>query len=297
MTVNNQATRLQPDKVHLRRATPADAEICGVICHEAFRHIAESHNFAPDFPNASVAQEMLAAMFSIPQFYAVVAEVDGNLVGSNVLWEGDAIAAIGPITVSPRIQNSSIGKRLMIDVIERARELEKPGVRLVQSAYHARSLSLYAKLGFVVREPLAVIQGKPPRVTSEHCAVRPAAVADLSACNQLCLQVHGYDRGNELAVAIHQGTATLVEHQNRITAYSTTVGFLGHCVAESNEDLKFLIASAESFAGPGILVPMRNAPLFRWCLNQGLRVGFTMNLMSIGLYNEPQGAWLPSVAC
>lgn len=295
--MTNQATRLQPDQVHLRRATPADAEICGVICYEAFRHIAESHNFAPDLPSASVAQDMLAAMFSIPQFYAVVAEVDGNIVASNVMWEGDAIAAIGPITVSPHTQNSSVGKRLMIDVIARAHELKKPGIRLVQSAYHARSLSLYAKLGFVVREPLAVMQGKPPQVASDYRTVRPATLGDLATCNQLCLQVHGYDRGNELAGAIHQGTATLVERERRITAYSTAVGFLGHSVAETNDDLKFLIASAESFSGPGILVPMRNSPLFRWCLDQGLRVGFTMNLMSIGLYNEPQGAYLPSVAC
>jgi len=29
--------------------------------------------------------------------------------------------------------------------------------------------------------------------------------------------------------------------------------------------------------------------------NQGLRVMHTMTLMTIGLYNEPEGAWLPSV--
>jgi hypothetical protein len=59
--------------------------------------------------------------------------------------------------------------------------------------------------------------------------------------------------------------------------------------------MKALLASEESFGGPGILVPSRNAPLLRWCLANGLRVVQPMTLMSIGLYNEPAGAWSPSV--
>ena len=33
----------------------------------------------------------------------------------------------------------------------------------------------------------------------------------------------------------------------------------------------------------------------RWCLQHGLQVTQTMTLMSMGLYNQPEGAWLPSV--
>jgi hypothetical protein len=56
-----------------------------------------------------------------------------------------------------------------------------------------------------------------------------------------------------------------------------------------------LIGAAPAFAGPGILVPVRNAPLFQWCLDHGLRVVQVMTLMTVGLYNEPAGAYLPSV--
>jgi hypothetical protein len=66
-------------------------------------------------------------------------------------------------------------------------------------------------------------------------------------------------------------------------------------VAESNLDLQALIAAAEGFGGPGILVPTRNAELFRWCLANGLRVVEPMTLMTVGLYNEPAGAYLPSI--
>ena len=69
----------------------------------------------------------------------------------------------------------------------------------------------------------------------------------------------------------------------------------GHTTAESNQDLQALLGSVESYGGPGVLVPTRNADLFRWCLLNGLRVVEPMNLMSTGLYNSPAGAWLPSI--
>jgi hypothetical protein len=80
-----------------------------------------------------------------------------------------------------------------------------------------------------------------------------------------------------------------------ITGYAAALAFFGHATAESNLDMRALIASAESFGGPGILVPSRNSALLRWCLANGLQVVQPMTLMSIGLYNEPVGAWLPSV--
>ena len=87
----------------------------------------------------------------------------------------------------------------------------------------------------------------------------------------------------------------MVENNGRITGYATEIGFLGHAVGETTDDLKALIAAAPSFSGPGFLLPMRNAELFRWCLEQGLRVVQPMTLMSVGPYPEPQGAFLPSV--
>jgi hypothetical protein len=94
---------------------------------------------------------------------------------------------------------------------------------------------------------------------------------------------------------MRQETATVVEQAGRITGYSTEVGFLGYSVAESNEDLKALIGAAKSFSGPGFLLPTRNSALMRWCLEKGLRVVMPMTLMSTGLYNEPKGAFMPSV--
>jgi hypothetical protein len=47
-----------------------------------------------------------------------------------------------------------------------------------------------------------------------------------------------------------------------------------------------------------MLLPIRNASLFRWALSEGLRVLKPMTLMSMGKYNKPRlaGTWFPSVA-
>ena len=44
----------------------------------------------------------------------------------------------------------------------------------------------------------------------------------------------------------------MVEHVGRITGYATMMPFLGHAVAESNEDLTALIGAAQSFPRSGI---------------------------------------------
>jgi len=108
--------------------------------------------------------------------------------------------------------------------------------------------------------------------------------------------VHGHHRSGELSDAIQEGMARVVEHNGRLTAYATIVGFFGHAVAESNYGLQALIGAASQFAGPGFLLPTRNTELFRWCLNGGLRIVEPMTLMSFGLYNEPSGAFLPSIS-
>ncbi len=179
--------------------------------------------------------------------------------------------------------------------MRRAWERGFAGIRLVQAAYHNRSLSLYTKLGFDAREPLSTIQGPALGLAMPGRTVRPATEGDLAACNQLSLRIHGHDRGPELRDAIKAGTATVVEHDGRITGYATLIGFFGHAMGESNEDLKALIGAAGSFAGPGFLLPTRNSELLRWCLRHGLRVVQPMTLMSVGLYNEPRGAFLPSI--
>jgi GNAT superfamily N-acetyltransferase len=272
-----------------------DAAAIGDVCFRAFQAVAKAHNFTPDFPSPEIAAGFLAALINHEGFFNLVAEIDGKIVGSNFLDERNPIAGIGPITIDPALQNDGAGRALMEAVMQRSQQRGFAGLRLVQAGYHNRSLALYLKLGFEVREHLSCLQGAAIGKAIAGCPVRPATADDLPICNRLCLRVHGHARGGELADAIAQGSARVVVRAHRITGYATSMAFFGHAVGETNEDLKALISEADAFQGPGILVPTGNGELMRWCLGEGLRIVQTMTLMTIGLYNRPEGAWLPSV--
>ena len=81
--------------------------------------------------------------------------------------------------------------------------------------------------------------------------VRPAQPNDIGACNDLCMRIHGHDRGGELKDAIQQGTAVVAESDGRIKAYASYIGFFGHAVGESNQDLQALISAAPGVSGSG----------------------------------------------
>ena len=278
----------------LRRGSHNDAEACGHIIYGAFKALADNHKFPPDFPSAEIATGRVSTLLSHPGIYGVVAELDGRIVGSNFLDERSSISGIGPISVDPTVQERGIGRRLMQDVLDRAAEQKFPGVRLLQAGFNNRSLCLYTMLGFRSREPISILQGRALNAKISGYDVRPATEADADACNRLCRHVHGHDRNGELIDAIRLRTASVVARGDRITGYTSAIAFFGHAVAETNADLMAMIAAAPEFGGPGFLVPTRNYELLSWCLGNRLRLVYQMTLMTIGLYSEPAGVWLPS---
>lgn len=279
----------------LRPGRPEDAEAAGRICHAAFAQIAAAHNFPPDFPSEQAAVDLMRLLLGHSGFHSVMAEREGRVIGSAFLDCRGPIAGVGPITVDPSAQDGTIGRRLMEAVHRHAELVGAAGVRLVQSAYNTRSLALYAKLGYAVREPLACMQGRISAAVPAGCTIRPVRVGDIAECNRLAERILLHARSAELADAVAQGTAKLVERDGRITGYASAIGFFGHAAGESNADLAALIAASRSIAGPGLLVPMRNQGLFRWCLENGLRVVQPMTLMTMGAYAPPEGAFLPSI--
>ncbi len=281
--------------VTIRQASAADASECGRICYDAFTDIAARHGFPSDFASIEVATALLSGLIEHPGFFSLAAEVDGRIVGSSFLDERAMITGVGHVTVDPAVQDRRIGRALMEAMLQRCAQGRVPGVRLMQATYHYRSMSLYAKLGFDLREPFAAMQGDPLALRIPGYRVRAATATDLPACDALCVRVHGHERGGGLRDALGTGTARVVERDGRITGYTSGIGFYGHAVAETNDDLQAMIGAAERFPGPGFLIPMRNTELVRWCLAHGLRVFVVLNLMTIGLYSDPRGAYLASV--
>jgi GNAT superfamily N-acetyltransferase len=294
-------TQMKPSQpvatgVIVRDATLADAENCGRIFYDAFESIATRHRLPIEPSSREFTRFAVGQMLANEGLAGLVAERAGEVLGCAFVDERAVIAGIGPVTVDPAVQDDGIGRALMEAALEREHDRGAVGIRLVQTAYHYRSLALYAKLGFAVREPLSVLQGTPPALSIPGLGVRPANEQDLDSCDELCARVHGHDRNGEVRHAIAAGTAHVVEHPGGICGYATGFGYGWHAVAETNQHLIALLGSAKAFTGLGILIPSRNAELLHWCLAHGLRIVQQSTLMTIGLYNEPSSAWLPSIA-
>jgi predicted N-acetyltransferase YhbS len=285
--------------VQLRQIEPADADECARIVYEAFGGMHDHHRFPRDFPTLEAAEQLTSAFIAHPSIWGVVAESDGRIVGSNFVDERGPIRGVGPITVDPNAQGAGVGRRLMEAAQERGREAA--GVRLFQDSFNVGSLSLYASLGFEVKEPAVVMSGTPGSGPVAGIEVRPLEEADVQGCEEVCLRVHGFERTNELRDAIQVPVLSpfVAVRDNRITAYATTLTFFpaAYAVAETEDDMRALILGAVA-AGEepaSFLLPTRQAGLFRWCLDEGLRVVKPMTYMAIGEYREPSGSWVPSV--
>jgi predicted N-acetyltransferase YhbS len=284
--------------IKIRPMRVEDVETCGRICYEAFRGISESHNFRPDFPNAQLGIDLMRMLVDSPNTFSVVAEQDGEVVGSNHLMEYDAIRAVGPITVDPDAQAKGVGRMLMEAVIERGKG--SAGIRLVQDSFNTASLSLYAALGFDIKEPLALMEGTLKGDQPANVTVRAIEENDYEACAELCRKIHGLDRLNELKNMPPFVTPLVAVRDGRLTAYASAPHFwvTNHAVAETEDDMRALLIGAGNLLQDQpitFLLPTRQTNLFRWCLKHGMRVIKPLTLMAMGEYHEPHGCYLPSV--
>ena len=229
-------------------------------------------------------------------FAGLVVERDGTVVGAAFVDERGPIAGIGPVVVDPAAQDDGVGRALMEAAVARVARARRRGIRLVQTAYHYRSLALYAKLGFVVREPLSVVQGVGPGRRRRGRRRRGRRLDDVGACDALCARVHGHERDGELRDAIAAGHGLVVERAGAVTGYATGVGYGWHAVGETQRGPDGPARRRRRCSWASASSCRRATPSsFAGASSRGLRIVQQSTLMTIGLYNEPAGAWLPSV--
>lgn len=284
--------------VELVPAKPEHVPELGRIVYEAFKDIADRHGFPTDFPSARVGRAAAGMLVQREEIYGVAALMGGQPVGSNFLLTSDEVAGLGPISVEVPLQGRSIGRALMENVIDYARQNNIEQVRLVQDSFNVSALSLYASLGFDVKEACALMQPAPAEDADP--SVRLLTEADLPAIDEISRRIYKVSRRNEVGAAI-QGAFSRVppllrERDGRVSGYYI-LGFAGHGVAETEEDALALVGQAAKGAPPGaarVLCPLSAGSLYRRFLGAGFRTIKVMNLMALGSCEPPDGVWLPS---
>lgn len=279
-----------------------DAENCGKIGYEAHKAISSTHGYPSEQPSEEFGIGLIRSLLDNPHSWGVLVERQGETLGSIFLHEfpPSPVAVIGPLTVHPAAEGSGIGRMLMDAAIAQARKQNHDQIRLVQSPSHIRSFVLYTKCGFILREPLFLMQGHPLKESYNNTSNANVHTVnddkDISICNELCKSVYGFSREMELHQAKDQGIATMIERDGTITGYAEGIGILNHAVAKSNDELKAFIAIASVILGPGFFVPARNYEVINWLLENGFQIGWPANLMTIGPYQDPLTPYLPSLA-
>lgn len=289
----------------------AETKTLARICHEAFTNVAETHGGMPsDFPSLEIAASFIGSCRAQrASVWGFVALLGSTILGSNYVHgaNGGDVASIGPISVDVNHSGRNVGRKLMDAALNKAKSLMPKSIRLVQTGYNLRSLSLYTKLGFDVQEHLVTLNNAKSATFAQqvdmlNLSLRQAVESDVGAMNSLCFQVCGIRRIGDVRQAIDSGSGKVVvttassSSEEELVGYCTGLGYIHHAVALSNDALKLMIISQRgSIGGTGFNIPSRNSELFRWCLSMGFVVQQSLTLMSMGYYEEPNGYWLPSI--
>jgi GNAT superfamily N-acetyltransferase len=283
--------------VEIIRPGPEQVPELARICFEAFKGINERHGFPLDIPTLDAAGKLIGMLVSRSDYFAAAARVDGRLAGSNFMSVGDEVAGVGPISVDPALDDRGIGRCLMHAVLEHAHAIGKTQVRLLQTTYNAKSLSLYASLGFDVCAAIGVMAARP--AANPDPLVRRAVPADVPMLDELCRHVFKVSRWIEIEAAFAHGFPVYLREQaGRLTAYFIP-GPMGHGASNSaNEILAVIGESARQSTGEIVFFcPLQLGDFFRKVLKAGHRLRKIMTYMSIGPYVSPEGIWLPSISC
>ncbi|MEM6160991.1 GNAT family N-acetyltransferase [Erwinia sp. P6884] len=158
----------------------------------------------------------------------VVAEEDGRLLGTTLLWRwGGDYASLGLVIVADDAQGKGIGKSLVQAALTAS---EGSSMRL-----HATEAGkgLYEKLGFVVTGEIAQHQSRElaefaPILPEPGIKLRPARPEDAAALTTLDTQAHGQFRPRLIAMLLKSTARMLVlETQGRLSGFACLRRF-GH---------------------------------------------------------------------
>lgn len=279
---------------------PEKTEDVGTLVYEAFRDIAERHNFEPAFESPELAQLIVRLLAQTEGYESYLLVEDGRPLACNFGDERDEVVGVGPVAVAVGQQGRGLGRQVMEALLERAEQGGFASVRLLQAAYNMQSFALYQRLGFEVKDTLAVLLGRPPADEEPRDRLREYTADDLDACDALHRDVLGFGRRHDIEFMANMAPPVVVERDGELAGYLTRFPgeevFLTHGVARDERALRDLIIGTAK-AVPADLrfaLPTSMAETLRWAIGAGFRLTELNTYMVRGEYEKPMGAWIPS---
>ncbi|OGO53211.1 MAG: hypothetical protein A2148_01710 [Chloroflexi bacterium RBG_16_68_14] len=283
----------------LTTVLPEHADEVGTLVFEAFRDIAQRHNFEWPFQTPQLAQVVVRLLAQTEGWTSYLLVEEGRAIACNFGDERDEVVGVGPVAVAVDQQGRGLGRRVMEALLEHTDEAGFASVRLVQSAYNMQSFSLYHNLGFDVKDMLASLHGRVPAEEAPTNPVRQYTPADLEACDALHRDVLGIGRRHDIEFIANFATPVVVERDGRLAGYLTRFpgeeAIVTHGVAWDERALRDLIIGTARAAGDlRLLLPAGQPETLRWAMACGFRLVELDSYLVRGEYQEPMGAWVPS---
>ena len=250
----------------------------------------------PDPLQAFGDAECIRTRFATADVGAFVAEVDGEVVGSNVATRWGSFGFFGPLTVRPDLWNGGIARQLMAPVVDL---FDTWGVRqagLCTFAESTKHVGLYQRFGFwpkyltalMGKRVAAVMVGSPPARFSETASGEREAV--LAACRAVTDAIYeGLDVTSEI-VAVdeqHLGDTVLLGGKGGLDGFAVCHAGTG----EAGSGTCFVKFGAV-LAGPG--AAERFARLLAAC--EALAAGRGLGLVQAGVSTGRGGAYRAMLA-
>jgi GNAT superfamily N-acetyltransferase len=154
-----------------------------------------------------VRREWLEFATTQPACIPIVAEADGEIVGTGVGTASGPVGWIGTIFIAPARRGRGLGREITQAIIDR---LESAGCRSLVLVATREGRQLYERMGFEVQTQYRILQaiGLPPADQAD--GVRAFEAADLPALERLDREGTGEDRGHAIRRLADGETAKVV---------------------------------------------------------------------------------------
>ena len=234
--------------------------------HHLFRVAFGTFLGVPDPSSFGGDKDLVATRWHGQTGDAVVAEIDGQLAGSNMITNWGSFGFFGPLTTRPDLWNRGIAKALLAATMDVFDQWQIKDAGLFTFPHSVKHIGLYQKFGFWPRYLTALMSKEP--VATDIAWIGYSQLTDhqrsdaLKACRTLADSIHaGLDLSAEIRSIFNQklGETVLVWDGDQLDAFGVchtgpgTEGGSGCCyvkfaVARNGKAFDRLLSAIESFA-------------------------------------------------
>jgi len=196
-----------------------------------------------------VRREWLEFAATQPVCSPIVAEADGEIVGTGVGTANGPVGWIGTIFIAPDRRGRGLGRAITEAIIDR---LDSAGCRSLVLVATSEGRRLYERMGFEVQSRYHVLQaiGLPPAAMPDD--VRDFEAGDLPAIERLDRAGTGEDRAHAIRrFASAETTRVTTDNENEVEGYVVRAPWGGGAtVARSSDAALRLLTARRRAAGP-----------------------------------------------